>query len=374
MAGCVAGVLVFAALAAAQTAGKPATAPATKSGAQSSKPSGARAAAKAAEPVAEPDEPIPPAVPGALFPAVVARVNNRAVLGRDLEQRIQTQLAPMGNPKWSNLREEYRQELIRDSLGELIGSELIYQKAVAGGGKATPAEVSEEFARFAKGFGSDAELNMALGSRGLDRPGLTRELDKLLTIRKWVQENVEKKIAVTPAEVSKYYQEHTEEFRHPDQVRSSHILIAVPASATPEQERLAQQRAETLLGRVKKGEDFAKLAKDYSTDTSASQGGDIGFAPRGQLAPEYEDAAFELPAGGVSGVVRTQFGFHIIKVTEKRKAGVATFEQVQAQLGEFLKGQKAQAELVKIVDQLRSQAKIVAYIDSGTPSGDAPKP
>ena len=117
---------------------------------------------------------------------------------------------------------------------------------------------------------------------------------------------------------------------------------------------------------MKKGEDFAKLAKEYSTDTSASQGGDLGFTPRGQLVPEYEDAAFSLPAGEVSDLVRTQFGYHIIKVTDKKREGLATLAEVQQQLTEFLKNQKAQEEVARIVDQLRLQAKIETYVPIGS--------
>jgi peptidyl-prolyl cis-trans isomerase C len=349
-----------------QTKKAPATAPATAKKAEPTPPAAA-------------DEVIPPAAPDALFPAVVARVNSRAILGRDLEQRIQTQLAPMGNPKWTNLREEFRQELVEQSLGELVGAELIYQKAVASGVKATEAEVAAEFTRFSKTFSSDADLNLALASRGLDRTGLNRELEKSITISKYIQETVVKKIVVTPAELSQYYQQHTEEFRHPDLVRTSHILITVADGATPEQEKLARGRAESVLARAKKGEDFAKLAKEYSTDASASQGGDIGLTPRDQLAPEYEEAAFTLPVGTISNLVRTQFGFHIIKVTEKRKAGLATLEQVNTELTQFLKNQRAQAELGKLVNQLSSSAKIVSYLQTGSvaptaPTASSPRP
>ncbi|PYV12797.1 MAG: hypothetical protein DMG07_16320 [Acidobacteria bacterium] len=367
------GALLLAALAGAQTETKKPAVPPQKKAA----PAPAKKAA-APSPSTSEEEQIP-AAPDALFPAVVARVNGHAILGRDLEQRIQTQLAPIGNPRWSSLREDYRQQLIQQSLSELVGAELIYQKAVASGVKATDSEVAAEFARFAKGFSRDAELNLALSSRGLDRVGLSRELEKSLTISKYIQDSVVKKIAVAPAEVSQYYQEHTEEFRHPDLVRSSHILITVPDGATPEQERRARQLAESLLARAKKGEDFAKLAKENSTDDSASAGGDIGLVPRGQLAPEYEEAAFSLSVGAISNLVRTQFGFHIIKVTEKRRAGLATLDQVQAELTQFLKNQKTQAEVSKVVNQLSTQAKIVSYIPGGelaptAPTTSSPRP
>lgn len=346
----------------AQTpARKPAAPAASPKGATQSSSTVPKPAAQEAE-----EEQIPPPAPGALFPAVVARVNGKALLGRDLEQRIQVQLAPIGNPKWENLREDYRQQLIDESLVELIGSELIYQKAKASNFKATEAEVQAEFKSFSKTFASDAEMNLALSNRGLDRTGLMRELERNLTMRKYVDETIAKKIVVTPAEVSEYHQKNPEEFQHPDLVRTSHILITVPDGATAEQDHLARQRAESILARLKKGEDFAKLAKEYSTDITASQGGDVGLTPKGQLAPEYEDAAFALSVGGVvREPVRTRFGYHIIKVTEKKKAGAFTLAEVQQRLTELLKAQKTDVELAKLVDRLRSQAKIEAYIPVG---------
>ena len=348
---------------------KPASQPRTSKSTSQAPP----AAAKSDGRETAEDEQIPQAAPDALFPAVVARVNGKAILGRDLEQRIRTELAPIGNPKWTSLREDYRQELIDGSMGAMVGAELIYQKAAASGYKAAEAEVQAEFNRFAKSFGSDAEMNIALADRNLDRAALMRQLAKTVTVNKFIAEAIEKKVTVPPAEVSQYYQQHTEEFRHPDLIRTSHILIKVPGGATEEQDRMAKQRAVTILARVKKGEDFAKLAKENSMDDSASRGGDLGFTPRGQLVAEYEDAAFNLPADGVSDLVRTQFGYHIIKVTEKKKEGLATLSEVQQQLAEFLKTQKEQAEAAKLVDQLRSQAKIEAFIPLGSsqPAGGA---
>jgi peptidyl-prolyl cis-trans isomerase C len=162
--------------------------------------------------------------------------------------------------------------------------------------------------------------------------------------------------------------------------RTSHILILLPESATAEQDRATRQRAQGLLARIRKGEDFAKLAREYSMDGSASAGGDVGLVPRGTLAPEYEEAAFALPVGGVSDVVRTKFGYHIIKVTEKRKEGIAQLEEVRTSLGEFLKNQRINAELEKVVEAQRKAAKVEILIpvavpaNLGNPTISSPRP
>lgn len=328
---------------------------------------GTPAPAPAAKGQAKPeaDEEIPPAEPNAMFPAVVARVNGKPILGKDLERIVRGELVPLGNPEWKNLREDYRGQLVLDSITVLINQKLIYQKATASGIKTTDAEVQAEMQRIAKTFKNDAEMNIALANQMTDRASLEKDLYQSMAITKYVEENVNKKVSVTPDEVAKYYSGHLSEFQHPDMVRTSHILM--PAGETAALDSLAKQRAESILARAKKGEDFAKLAKEYSTDASASQGGDMGFSSKDSIAvAEYAEAAFSLPVGSMT-LVKTQLGYHIVKVTDKKKEGLSTLEEIKTQLTEFLKNEKAQAELTKLVSQLRGQAKIEMLIPAGQP-------
>jgi peptidyl-prolyl cis-trans isomerase C len=336
------------------------------------KPDTVTPAAKPADALAGQEEQIPPAGPGAIFPAVVARVNGRAILGRDLEQRVRAQLAPIGNPVWKDLREDYRLELTSNALGSALAEELIYQKAIAAGVKVPAADVQAEFAKAAKSFANDAAVNVALAERGLDRASLTKEMERNLVIGKYINDNVTSKITVTPEEAAEYYKSHTDEFRHPDMVRTSHILIIVAGGATAEQDRLARQRAEAILDRARKGEDFAKLAQETSMDSSASQGGDIGYVTPGQVDPAYQAAAFSLAVGALSDPVRSRVGYHIIKVTDKKKEGIATLDDSRAQLTEFLKNQKSDRQLQQLVEQLRKEAKIEILITAGAPPTASP--
>ncbi len=164
-------------------------------------------------------------------------------------------------------------------LTALINTRLLYQKAIASGTKVTEAEVQAELDKIAKSYKSDAEMNAALASQNTDRATLQKSLSESLAIAKFVDEAINKKIVVTPEELSKFYTGNPTQFNHPDIVRISHILIQ-PAGDTPQQDAIAQERAEALLARVKKGEDFAKLARENSVDGSASQGGDIGFTSK----------------------------------------------------------------------------------------------
>jgi len=111
-------------------------------------------------------------------------------------------------------------------------------------------------------------MDAALAERGMDRASVMKGLERNLVVGKYINDNITGKITVTPEEVAEYYKAHTEEFRHPDMVRTSHILILVPGGSSPEQDRLARQRIEAILVRARKGEDFAKLAQEASMDSS----------------------------------------------------------------------------------------------------------
>ncbi|MBN1569929.1 MAG: peptidylprolyl isomerase [Acidobacteria bacterium] len=316
-----------------------------------------KAAVSTAKPAAKAER---AAATDSIFPAVVAKVNGQAIPGRDLEELVQRELTSIGNPEWKNLREEYRHQLTLDLLTGLINSKLLYQKALAGGYKATDAEVQAELKKIAETFSSDAEMNAALASRNTDRAALEKGLYENLTMAKFIEENVHKKIVVTQEDLAKYYSSNPKDFYHPDIVRTSHILIQ-PAGETAEQDAKARERAETLLARVKRGEDFAKLARENSVDASASQGGDVGFMARDALDPDYAEAAFSVPVGEVK-LIKSKFGYHVMKVTDKKKEGVSALDEVKENLTEFLKNEKANEEVNRLVNQLRNEGEIEILI------------
>jgi parvulin-like peptidyl-prolyl isomerase len=307
---------------------------------------------------------IPTPANDALFPAVVARVNGVEIPGRTLEDLVRRELSTIGNPEWKNLRGEYRGQLVLTNLTALINSKLIFQKAAAAGIKATNAEVQAELQKIEKTFKSDAEMNKALANQNMDRSALEKNIFERLTASKYVDTTLKNKIAVTPEEVAKFYSSsNQEELQHPDIVRTSQILIKA-AGDTREQDATVKKRAEALLARIQKGEDFAKLARENSMDSSAAQGGDIGYASKESfVAPEYADAAFSLPVGTVT-LVRTQAGYHVIKVVDRKKEGIFTLDEIKTQLIERLKSKKYQEELDKLVNQLRENANIEILISA----------
>jgi peptidyl-prolyl cis-trans isomerase D len=135
--------------------------------------------------------------------------------------------------------------------------------------------------------------------------------------------------AASEDELRRYFEENAAEFRIEKGVRARHILFKLAEGAAADEEKKIRERAEFVLGKAKGGADFAALAKEFSQDSSGPAGGDLGWFSAGQMVPEFEQAAFALEKGKVSDLVRTQFGFHIIKVEDVREAGSPAFEQVR---------------------------------------------
>ncbi|MDR0310011.1 MAG: peptidylprolyl isomerase [Acidobacteriota bacterium] len=301
------------------------------------------------------------ASPGGMFQDVVARVNDKPVSGRDLEMVIRRELAAMGSPEWRDLRVEYRSELIYAGVTSLINSRLLYEKAVASGAKATAEEVEAEVQSLAKNYSSDAEMNAALARQFLDRNSLKQRLEQDLTVAKHLN-SLTQAITVAPEEISKYYAENPEMFAHPDLVRASHILLL--SETSPELDAQVKERAEGLLARAKKGDDFAVLAKENSVDSTASQGGDIGYVAKDVLDPDFADTVFSMTKGEVR-LIKSRHGYHVIKLTDKKLEGVAALDDIREDLTTHLKQEKAQAELANLIMQLQKDAKIEILISPG---------
>jgi peptidyl-prolyl cis-trans isomerase D len=170
------------------------------------------------------------------------------------------------------------------------------------------------------------------------------------------QEAMRAKATVTGQQIERYYNDNIQQYSTPEQVRASHILIKTTGKA--EEDEAAKKKAEDLLAQIKKGADFAELARKNSQDEgSAVKGGDLDFFPRGQMVPEFDKVAFELQPGQVSDLVKSQFGYHIIKVTDKRPATTKTLAEVRGQIEDQLKSEQAQAAAQKLADEVAGELK-----------------
>jgi len=178
-----------------------------------------------------------------------------------------------------------------------------------------------------------------------------KDLKKRLVVESYLKKKVETESQVSDADLQKFYDQNKEKFKTGDQIKASHILVKT------------EKEAKDILAQIKGGGNFEELAKKHSVDSSASKGGDLGWFGKGSMVPVFEKAAMALKEGQVSDVVKSDFGFHIIKLTGKRAAGVRPLEEVKEQIKGAIMPSKQQEIFQKIKEDLKKSAKITIKED-----------
>ena len=172
-------------------------------------------------------------------------------------------------------------------------------------------------------------------------------------------------VKTTDLEINDYYEYHIDKFSQPDQLKARHILFKLDPSATKEEEKSVRERAEKVLEEARQNKDFAALAEKYSEGPTKSKGGDLGYFSRGKMLKEFEDAAFKLKKGEISDLVRTSFGFHIIKVDDIKKAATQTVDEVRDEIVEDLiksnSAELAHEKGLTLIDQMPYDADLAEY-------------
>jgi peptidyl-prolyl cis-trans isomerase D len=158
-------------------------------------------------------------------------------------------------------------------------------------------------------------------------------------------------VTVTDDDLRQYYEQHKNEYTLPERVKAQHILFKTQGK-TPEEIEKIKEKARNVLDRAKKGEDFAALAKQYSEDTTAATGGDLGDFGRGQMVPEFDRAAFSLGVGAISDLVQTQFGVHIIKVNSKQEQRERSFDELKGAIRPIVETRKAEQKGSDLAQQI----------------------
>lgn len=170
---------------------------------------------------------------------------------------------------------------------------------------------------------------------------------------------IQDQVKVSTEQLQQYYDKNIDSFRQPEEVKASHILIKVPAKADAKTDEAARAKAEDILKQLKAGANFADMAKKYSDDTTASQGGALPWFQHGTMVPEFDKAAFSMPPGQISGLVKTEYGYHIIKVEDKREARLKPLEEVKStiepQLASDEAHKQAEALATKVANLAGSQ-------------------
>jgi peptidyl-prolyl cis-trans isomerase C len=184
---------------------------------------------------------------------------------------------------------------------------------------------------------------------GLDKsPAVAEKMEELkqrVIVEAFLKKKIEEQANISDADLQKFYDQNKDKFKSGEQVRASHILVKDEGAA------------KEILAEIKKGGNFEELAKKHSIDAAGAKGGDLGWFGQGSMIPEFETVAFAMKEGEISGVVKTKFGYHIIKLTGKRPAGTRSFEESKELIKSKLLPEKQQEIFAKLKDELKKGAK-----------------
>jgi peptidyl-prolyl cis-trans isomerase C len=297
------------------------------------------------------------------MPEVVAKVNGQEIKKEELlrnVQEAQMQLAqsgrlPQGAPPAS---------FYRDVLNGMIARSLFLQEAKAQGIQADAKEIDQQVTALKSRFPTPEAFQQALASQGLTEQALRTQAQKQLTVEKYVKSRVFDKVSVTDQQAKTFYDQNQARMKQPEKVRLRHILIRADEGAPEADKAKAREKAEGLLAQIKGGADFAKLAQENSDDPgSKTRGGELPPMGRGETVPPFEQAAFALQTpNDLSGVVQSQFGYHIIQLLERLPESQVPFEQAKGQIVQMLRQQEAQKKLEAQVQALKAKGKVETYL------------
>ena len=314
------------------------------------------AAAPAAS--AQPALPMPPKPVPAQLPDVIARVNGEGVTKVEFDRLVNNMEQGAGQ----KIPAERRDEILRGAIDQLVTYAVLAQEVKARNIVVADAEIEGDLKQMQAQFPNEEEFKKALAGRGMTLERLRSDARVEMAINKMMEAELANQPAVTDAQAREFYDKNPEKFKQDEAVRASHILLKVDEQADAATKKKALARARAVLKQARGGADFAALAKKHSQDASAQQGGDLDFFSHGQMVAPFDQAAFALKPGQISDIVTTQFGYHIIKVTERRPATTVTFEQANDRIKQYLAGQQKQEHAQAFIEGLKKKAKIEVLI------------
>jgi len=288
---------------------------------------------------------------------LAARVNGVGISNETLERNYEEYLSE-NNVNVAAIRYPDRiNAMRRETIDLLINQELLWQAAQKQGIVATPEEVSRALDDMQTQFHTEEAFLSRLAIEGYNRESYRAHLKRLVSARKYL-DTLSAEVAVSDTEVHTFYTENPDKFRLPEQVRARHILLKLNPGDDEQVKQAVREKMAGILAEAGNGGDFAALARQYSEDANATQGGNLGFFARGEMVKPFEEAAFGLQPGELSAIVETPFGLHLIKLEDRRPARIVSEDQARWQIQAYLLEVKQQQVKDNEIRTLRSGAQI----------------
>ncbi len=248
-------------------------------------------------------------------------------------------------------KEEFYQEMLNNGgkqlLDRMIDQKLILQAAEEKGVTVTEEQIRERMNEMKEQLGGEASFQMYLAQFGITEERLKQDVRNQLLI----EGVLGPEIKISEEELKAYFEENKDILGEPEQVRARHILVET------------EQQAKEIRNKLERGESFEELAKQYSTDeASKANGGDLGYFKRGDMVAEFEEVAFSLKPGETSQPVKSQFGYHIIRVEDHKQPEPANYEEKKEEIRAQILQQKISEKMEPWLNELRNQANVTNYL------------
>ena len=238
-----------------------------------------------------------------------------------------------------------REELQRSFLVQLIDRELIHGEARRLNITVTETDVEAALQDYRQDY-PDTSFELMLEERGLTLPAWREELKESLIMEKLLDQAVYAQVTIKDEEIASYFKANREQFDRPSQVRARQIVVST------------EEEGQKVLGLLRQGQDFAEVAAKYSLSPDAEQGGDLGFFGRGEMPQEFDEIVFDLPVNRLSDLVKSEYGYHIFLVEEKRKAKRLSRREASEDIRSILEASKKEEVYLKWLQDMRARAVI----------------
>ena len=292
---------------------------------------------------------------------IAAVVNGSVITEKQFENefvQVNQELLKQGRtPTDSQLK-----EIKKTVLETLINRELLFQESQKTGIHITEEVIQDQLKSVKKRFPNPEEFEKALKQMKLTENDVKLQISRAMAIRELINKQIIQKIVIPDQESRIFYDTHPEAFKQPEQVRASHILAEVKPNAEKSEKSKAMEKIKKVQKQLGEGDEFAGLAKKYSDGPSKTKGGDLGYFKRGQMVKPFEDAAFALEPNQVSDIVETDFGYHLIKVFDKRPGRVLPYEEVVQRINTYLAKEKEKKEINVYIEGLKKNAEIQRFL------------
>jgi peptidyl-prolyl cis-trans isomerase C len=290
-------------------------------------------------------------------------IDGTVITYREVDQELAMLKQQMAARASEEQLAEMEPMLRKQAVRNLVNRTLLNLAASREGIVTTPEQIEVRFEDIRSKFPTQEAFESQLETSNMTVDEFRSEIEKGILLEALYEMKTANLERPSDEEIREFYDTNIDRFSKPQRIRASHILIKADESDADTDRERKRVEIEGLRERLLAGEDIETLAADHSDCPSKSNGGDLGYFSRGQMVEPFENAAFSLEIGGISEVVETRFGYHVIKLTEKEDAGVTPFEESREDITAYLFDMKKQEEISNILESLRESAEIT-YADS----------